>query len=58
MQRGEFNLDGKIEFVTVNKKAADPTRLQAGMFMDRPDLWKKPSKKRRRVPPPEQHELF
>jgi len=37
--------DTEIYFIPAEIKPFDMARLQAGMFMDRPDLWRKPNKK-------------
>lgn len=58
MMQGEFTTDGKVEFSEVKSKARDMARLQAGMFMDRPDLWRKPPSPRKGRRPPEQQKLF
>jgi hypothetical protein len=51
--------DGQILFTEVPYKPPDAWRLQAGMFMDRPDLWPTRNGRRRsKPPPPEQQPLF
>jgi hypothetical protein len=58
MMVGSFGVDGQPVFYQVRPKTVDTARLQAGMFMDRPDLWRKPPARRRRRIPPEQQRLF
>jgi len=58
MMRGQFNGDGTVEFYAVKKKPFDLTRLQAGMFMDRPDLWTKPRRNGHKRTPKEQIQLL
>jgi len=58
MMKSEFNQDGKIEFYQVKGKPFDTRRLQAAMFMDRPDLYEKPQRKRHKRVPREQGKLF
>lgn len=58
MMIGEFNQAGKIEFYTVKAKPFDLSRLQAAMFVDRPDLWQKKPKRRARATPSGQQRLF
>jgi len=57
MLKGEFNEDRKIEFYEVKGKPFDTRRLQAGMFMDRPDLWRKPRSNHRKRVAKEQERL-
>lgn len=57
MLKSEFNLDGKIEFYTVKGKAFNIRRLQSAMFMDRPDLWRKPGRDGHKRVPKEQARL-
>lgn len=49
---------GTITFTEKKKQGLKPERLQSGMFMDRPDLWKRLSKRRLRSIPPEQSKMF
>lgn len=58
MMAGQFGVDGKPVFIAVPSKTRDMSQLQAGMFMDRPDLWRKPPPKRRHRVPTEQQRLF
>lgn len=48
---------GKIYFEEFHPPPFDMRRQQSGMFTDRPDLWRKPSRK---VKPParEQYQMF
>jgi len=48
--------DGKILFEEVLSEARDMTKLQAGMFTDRPDLWQ--PKRRTKRQNPQQSDLF
>jgi len=58
MLRSEFNQEGEVEFSEVKGKLLDPRRLQAAMFMDRPDLWRKPARNHRERVAKEQQKLF
>lgn len=58
MLKAEFNQAGQIEFYTVKAKPFDTRRIQAGMFMDRPDLWRMPERNRRKRIPKEQGTLL
>lgn len=58
MLKGEFDADGKVEFYEVKNKPLDMRRLQSAMFMDRPDLWKKPGRNGHKRIPQEQKKLF
>lgn len=58
MLRSEFNQEGKMEFSEVQSKPRNTTRLQAGMFMERPDLWRSRTRKRSIHISPAQKELF
>lgn len=58
MLKSEFNQDGKVEFYEVKGKPFDPWRLQAAMFMDRPDLWRKPQRNHRKKALPGQEKLL
>ena len=44
MQEASFDTSGKVTFAEQKRKPLDPTRLQAAMFSDRPDLWRKVKK--------------
>ena len=54
MLKGEFNHDGKLEFYEVSRKPPDLRHLQSAMFIDRPDLWRKPKRNNSKPLPPEQ----
>ena len=56
--QGEFDQASKITFNEKKGKPFNRARIQAGMFMDRPDLWQKPKRRRRRRVRPGQKELF
>lgn len=58
MLKGEFNNDGKLEFYEASQKPPNLRHLQGAMFMDRPDLWLKPKRKRLKSPPQEQINLL
>lgn len=58
MLEGSFDKSGKLYFEEKKVKKLDPRRLQAGMFMDRPDLWKAPARERQKAKPPEQQKLL
>jgi len=58
MLKSEFNKEGKIEFYEAKPKPFDTSRHQAGMFMDRPDLWRKPGRNRKKRIPREQEKLL
>jgi hypothetical protein len=53
--RSDF-LDGQPMWTEV--PPTPPRAVQAGMFMDRPDLWPFRPLRRRKPPPPEQQPLF
>lgn len=46
---GQFSPDGKQFFSHQDSRPSDTRKLQAGMFIDRPDLWRKPSRKSKPV---------
>jgi hypothetical protein len=46
---GQFDEQGAY-FAEHKPKPMDARRLQAGMFMDRPDLWRRPPKKVKPIP--------
>ena len=50
--------DGPILFSQVPYRAPDTRRLQAAMFMDRPDLWPTNGRRRSKPVPPEQQPLL
>jgi len=54
MLKSEFNQDCELEFFEVKRKPPDLRYLQSAMFTDRPDLWRKPKRNSRPLPPPEQ----
>ena len=58
MLEGKFDKTGALYFEEAKRKPFDARRLQAAMFMDRPDLWKAPARKRRKAAPPEQQPLL
>lgn len=58
MLKAEFNQEGKIEFSEVKSRPRDPTKLQAAMFMDRPDLWRKHRSNHRKRVAKEQQKLI
>jgi hypothetical protein len=43
--------NGKIWFEEYHPKPLDPRRLQSAMFTDRADLWRKPAKRLKPIPP-------
>lgn len=51
MLMAKHDLNGVIYFEEYHPKPFDMKRLQAGMFIDRPDLWKKKPRRPRRVSP-------
>ena len=58
MLASEFTQDGKIEFFDLPRKPLNLRNLQSAMFADRADLWRKPGRKGRKLPPPEQQNLL
>jgi len=56
-QQADFT-DGSILFSPAKRKPLNPREFQHGMFMDRPDLWKKPLRKRRKHVPANQVPMF
>lgn len=58
MLEARFDKSGVIWFTEKKRKPLDARRLQAGMFMERPDLWTKPRHNHRKKPPKEQLKLF
>lgn len=58
MQKSEFDDAGVVWFSESKRRQIDSRRLQAGMFMDRPDLWRRPRRGKAPSKPPEQQELF
>lgn len=54
MQEAKFDESSVIWFTEKEKKPLDATRLQSGMFTDRPDLWIKPGRNHRKRVPKEQ----
>ena len=58
MLESKFDDSSVIWFTPKKRKPLDATRLQSGMFMDRPDLWKPSIKRRPKKVPPEQTKLF
>lgn len=54
MMTGEFNGNGQVIFYQSKTKPFDQRRLQAAMFVDRPDLWKSKTRPYRKRVPPEQ----
>ena len=58
-QAGQFDCDdGKIYFQEAKRKPLDLRKFQSAMFTDRPDLWRKPLRKRRKPPPHNQVPMF
>ncbi|MBI2850589.1 MAG: hypothetical protein HYX80_06045 [Chloroflexi bacterium] len=49
----DFKL-GQLLYQEKKPKPRDMRKGQAAMFLDRPDLWKKPNRTRRQPPPTEQ----
>ena len=58
MLEAKFDDSSVIWFTPKQRKPFDATRLQAGMFMDRPDLWIKPRRNNHRKVAKEQLHLF
>ncbi|GAH53849.1 unnamed protein product [marine sediment metagenome] len=58
MQEGKFDEASQIWFTEKKGKPPDMRRLQGAMFMDRPDLWQKPKRNRRKRVAKEQQSLF
>lgn len=55
MHQAQFDEASKVTFTEKKRKPFDTRRLQAAMFMDRPDLWRKPRRNgHKRVPPGQQ----
>jgi hypothetical protein len=42
---GQFDEKGRISFPEIKPKPPDVRHLQGAMFLDRPDLWRRPAKK-------------
>ena len=51
-------VDGEVRFNPYTVNRIDMRKLQGAMFLDRPDLWRSPSRKRFKPTPPEQQPLF
>jgi len=51
MQSAQYDDKGNIYFEEYHSKPFNLKRLQAGMFADRPDLWRKPARKQKQTPP-------
>jgi len=45
MKQAQFDASGKIVWDEIKQPPPPADRNQAGMFMDRPDLWKKNKKR-------------
>ncbi len=58
MQEASFDLAGEITFTEKKVRGLKPERLQAGMFMDRADLWKRRKRRRGKRVGPEQSKMF
>ena len=58
MLEGKFDSSSVIWFTPKKRKPVDATRFQSGMFMDRADLWKPNTRKRRRRVAKEQLRLI
>ena len=56
--QAQFDQSSTIIFQEVKRKPLNMTRLQSGMFADRPDLWKKKPVKSKYRLPTEQLPLF
>lgn len=58
MHQAQFDQASHITFTEKKRKPFDSRRLQAAMFMDRPDLWRSKARTHRKRVPKEQEKLF
>lgn len=47
IQKGQFDEQGQVYFTEEKPKAVDVSHLQGAMFLDRPDLWAGPPRRRK-----------